>query len=125
MKKLLTKFDILTQYINSGLIMYKATLDGDYRVNNREGKKIINLFKHLENNLQLAMDTLPVLFDNENVVTRTKAAAHCLALNIYINEAEKVLENACQDKNNGIFGFNAEMTLKVWRDNGFLQVYQK
>lgn len=125
MKKVLTKTEILNQYIDSGLIMYRATLDGDYKTNNKEGKKIISIFKYFEKNLELAKETLPLLFKNENVVTRTKAAAHCLALKIYINEAENVLECAAQDKSNGIFGFNAEMTLKVWHDKGFLQVYQK
>ena len=125
MKKVMTKAEILNQYIDSGLIMYHATLEGDYKTNNKEGKKIISIFKYLEKNLELAKDTLPLLFENENVVTRTKAASHCLALNIHIIEAENVLECAAHDKGNGIFGFNSEMTLKVWHENGFLQVYQK
>jgi hypothetical protein len=58
-------------------------------------------------------------------ITRTKVAAHCLALKIYLDEAEKVLEEAPQDEINGIFAFNAEMTLKVWHEKGFLQVYKK
>lgn len=77
-----TKSDILSQYINSGDVMYKATLEGDHKTNNKEGKIITQVLKYLEKNLELAIDTLPLLFDKENVVTRTKAAAHCLALKI-------------------------------------------
>jgi hypothetical protein len=56
---------------------------------------------------------------------KTKAAAHCLALNIKINEAIRVLELVATDEKNGIFGFNAKMILDVWRQQGNLKVYQK
>lgn len=115
--------DILDKYINSGNVMYKATLEGDYKTNNKEGKIITQVFKYLEKDLELASDTLPLLFNSENVVTRTKAAAHCLALKIYIDKAEKILEDVAEDDKNGIFAFNAKMTLKVWREQGLLKVY--
>ncbi len=117
--------EALNQYVKSGIVMYKATLVGDYKTNNKEGKIITELFKYLEKNLEFANAILPLLFDNENVVTRTKAAAHCLALKIYVDEAEKILEEASEDDNNGIFGFNAKMTLKTWREQGYLKLYQK
>lgn len=118
-----SKSDILEQYIRSGNVIYKATLEGDYKTNNKEGKIITQAFKHLEKNLEFATDTLPLLFGNENVVTRTKAAAHCLALKIHIDKAERILEDAANDDKNGIFGFNAQMTLKVWHEQGFLTIY--
>ena len=118
-----SKSKILNQYIISGNVRYKATLGGDYKTNNKEGKIITRAFKYLENNLELATEILPLLFDNENVVTRTKAAAHCLALKIYIDKAEKILEDVANDDKNEIFGFNAQMTLKVWHEQGFLKVY--
>lgn len=116
-----SKSDIINQYIKSGNVMCKATLEGDYKTNNKEGKKITQVSKYLEKNLELAADTLPLLFDNENAVTRTKAAAHCLALKIHIDRAEKILEDAANDDKNGIFGFNAQMTLKVWKQQGYLK----
>lgn len=63
--------------------------------------------------MELAIETLPLLFDNENVETRTTPAANCLALKILIDKAGKVLEDAAEDDEKGIFGFTAEMTLKV------------
>ncbi len=125
MSKLWNKSEILNQYIGSGIIMYKATLEGDFKTNNKEGKKIIEVFKYLENNIEVAIDTLPVLFSNDNVVTRTKAAAHCLALKVLISEAESILEEVSKDKKLGIFSFNAEMTLKFWKEKGQIVVYQK
>lgn len=103
--------------------MYEATLVGDYKKNNKEGRTVIELFKFLEKNLQIAVDTLPLLFDHENVVTRTKVAAHCLALKIHVDKAQKVLEDVAADNKYGIFAFNARMTLKVWHEQGFLKMY--
>jgi hypothetical protein len=103
--------------------MYRATLDGDYKTKNKEGKKIVDVFKFLENNKELALETLPLLFDDENVVTRTKAAAHCLALQINTLEAERLLKLESEIRENGIFGFNAEMILKVWKEEGSLKLY--
>ncbi|MDD4402727.1 MAG: hypothetical protein PHI24_12955 [Desulfitobacteriaceae bacterium] len=125
MRKSWNHSDIITQYKSSCDIMYRATLDGDYKANNKEGKKLIDVFKFLEKNRELAVETLSLLLGDENVVTRTKAAAHCLALKINTSEAEKILKVESEKKENGIFGFNAEMTLKVWKETGCLKVYQK
>lgn len=125
MKKSWNKLEIINQYKSGCDIMYRATLDGDYKTNNMEGKKIVYVFKFLEKNKVLALETLPLLFDDENVVTRTKAAAHCLALEINTLEAENLLKRESEKKENGIFGFNAEMTLKVWKETGCLKVYLK
>ena len=117
--------EVLNQYICSGLVLYKATLSGDYKTDIKENKIIIKLFKYLEKNLELAKKTLPLLFDHENVVTRTKAAEHCLAIKINIPEAEKILELASEDQSNGVFGLYAEATLKDCCETGHLQVYEK
>ena len=41
-----SKSDIINQYIKSGNVMCKATLEGDY---NKEGKKITQVSKYLGN----------------------------------------------------------------------------
>lgn len=115
--------DIINQYIKSGDIMRQAILDGDYKRHNKEAELIIRIFKFLEKNNDIASMTLPLLFKNENVVIRAKAAAQCLALKIHINEAVKVLEEAANNEQNGIFGFNAKMTLRVWNEQGYLRMY--
>ena len=125
MKKSWNKLEIINQYKSGCDIMHRATLDGDYKTNNKEGKKIVDIFKFLEKNKVLALETLPLLFDDENVVTSTKAAAHCLELQINTLEGENLLKRESEKKENGIFGFNAEMTLKVWKEEGCLIVYEK
>lgn len=123
MSKTLNSIEIIDQYIQSCNIIYEATLIGDFKSNNKEGKKIIKLYKILETNLQLANDCLEILMKNRNVVVKTKAASHCIALNIRVSEAKNIQETVAKDKENGIFGFNAQMTLDVWKNRGFLKVY--
>lgn len=88
MKKL-TPEEIIEQYIKTGLIWEETTLNGDYKTSNKQGKIINKIFKMLEADIELARITLPQLFKNENVVTRTEVAAQCISLNIYINESKK------------------------------------
>jgi hypothetical protein len=123
MKRNITPGDVNNQYIETGLILWETTLSGDYKKGNKEGKKIVAVYKLLEKDIDLAKQSLPKLFYDENIVTRTKVAAHCLSLGINIEQAVEVLEQAASDERNGIFGFNAKMTLKVWREQGYLKVY--
>jgi hypothetical protein len=125
MKRNLSPKDVIEQYIETCGVLRETTLSGDYKRGNKEGKKIVKIFKILENDIDLANLSLPQLFNDENVVARTTGAADCIALNIQVDEAERVLEEVAKDEANGIFGFNAEMTLKVWREQGYLQVYKE
>ena len=120
-----SKEEIIKLYEECGRIMYQATLDGDYIANNRAGRKLVNIYKYFENNREFAMDCINELMQNENVVIRTEMAAYCLALRENIDIAEKMLLDISSKKENGIFGFNAEKTLEVWREQGYLQIYQK
>jgi hypothetical protein len=123
MEKIITPQEVIDQYIETCDILRETVPEGDYKRGNREWKKIVKIFKILEANTELANNTLPLLFDNENVVTRSKAAAHCIALNIRVSEAEAVIKEIACDKKNGIFRHEAEMGLKVWREQGYLKVY--
>ena len=119
------KENILKQYEESGKIMYQATLTGDYKSNNREGKKLVKIFKVFEDDRELARICIAELLQSDNVVVRSKAAAYCLALNDNVEVAQKVLTEIGSDEANGIFGFNARMTLDVWKKQGYLHIYQK
>lgn len=118
------KDSIIEQYEKSCKIMYDSTLNGDYKKNNKEGAKLIKIFKYFEQNRELAYECISEMFNSENVVVRTKAASYCLALKERTEIAEKVLAEIAKEPANGIFGFNAKMTLKVWKDQGFLKIYQ-
>lgn len=115
--------EIIEQYERSGEKMYKATLEGDYRTNNREGAKLTRIFKSFEKDIDLAQKCIPELIRSSNVVVRTKAAAYCLSLKFNVEEGEAVLKEIGDNKENGIFGFNARMTLAVWKKQGYLKMY--
>jgi hypothetical protein len=121
--KIISPQAVIDQYIETCDILSETMPEGDYKRGNKEWNKVVKIFKILENNTELANNTLPLLFDNENVATRSKAAAHCISLNIRVDEAEEMLEEISRDKGYGIFRFEAEMTLKVWREQGYLLVY--
>lgn len=92
--------DIIKQYIKSGKITYNSTFTGEYRKANREHAKLIKIFKYLEENIPVAKKILPQLLDYPNVQVRTKAAGHCLALRIYEEEAERILREIANNKEN-------------------------
>lgn len=117
------KESILEQYDKSGRIMYQSTLNGDYKSNNIEGEKLIKIFKIFEKDRDLAWTCISEMLKSENVVIKTKAAAYCLALDMNIDIAKKILREISEDDDNGIFGFNAKMTLEVWQKQGYLHIY--
>ena len=47
-----------------------------------------------------------------------------IALNENIDIAIEVLSEISSKKENGIFGFNAKMTLDVWKKQGYLRIYE-
>ena len=115
--------EIVNQYEISGEIMYQATLSGDYRANNKEGAKLVRIFKRLEKDETLAMDCIGELLKSKNVVVRSKGAAYCLALKRNIETGVRSLEEISRDPSYRLYQLNAEMTLKVWREKGELQLY--
>ena len=119
------KKEVLKQYEESGRIIYQSTMTGEYKKGNKEGKKLLNIYKYFEKNREFALDCINELLKSENVVIRTKAAAYCLALNENIEMAEEILTEISSKKENGIFRLNAEMTLKVWKEKGYLKIYQE
>ncbi|NLB81904.1 MAG: hypothetical protein GX800_09940 [Clostridiaceae bacterium] len=115
MRKKLTAQEIVNLHIESDKISDIATVEGDYRTNNREGKKINKLFTLLAHDIELAQEVYGILLDYDNITTRTEAAAACLKLSIHKNKAVQVLEELSKRNDIGIRRLNAEMTLRVWR----------
>ncbi len=115
--------EIINIYEKSGRLMYDATLSGDYKTNNREGKRLTKIYKIFEANNEFGYQCIDRLIKSNNVVIKTKAAAYCLSLNYRIDYAVSVLQEIVENPDTGIFGFNAEMTLKVWKKNGCLKIY--
>lgn len=118
----ITYQDVINEYIRVGNVLQETYKNMDYKVGNKEGKKIVRVFKIMENDLELAMKSLPELFSSENEIVRVKAAASSIALGIFVKEAKAVLEEVGRVGNN-INSFNAKMTLEVWRKQRYLKVY--
>ena len=123
--KRMDKEEIIKQYETSGKIMFEEIHNGDWKIHDREGAKLLKIFKMFEKNPDFAMECIDELLKSENVVARTKGAAYCLALKRNIEVGEKVLEEISRDPSYHLYRLNAEMTLKVWREKGELQLYQK
>ena len=116
--------EIIEIFEKSCRIIYDCTLSGEYKMTNKEAKRLISLFKKFEKEPELAHKCIDKLLSSNNVVARTKAAAYCLALDYKIDVAVNVLYEISQNVDNGIFGFNADMTLKVWKQQGYIKIYQ-
>jgi len=125
MKNVVTPQEIIEQYAKICAVLKETNLTGDYKKGNREFRKGIKIFKILENDIDLAKQTLPLMFEHENEVVRTKVAAHCLSLKIHIDQAEKILQDISRDASHEIFEFAAQMTLDVWRKQGYLKTYKE
>ena len=115
--------EIVEQYEKSGRIIEETLLSGDYKTGNKEGKKLIKFFKMFEQDRDLARECIDKLYESECARVRTEAAAYSLSLGINVPKAEAVLYEIGHDESLGIIGFGAEMTLKVWKKQGFLKMY--
>ena len=115
--------EIIEQYEKSGRIIEETLLSGDYKTGNREGKKLIKFFKLFEQDRDLAEKCIDLLYKSNCTRVRTEAAAYSLSLGIDVPKAEAVLYEIGHDESLGIIGFGAEMTLKVWKKQGFLKMY--
>lgn len=122
--KIHSKEDVLHQFEVSCDILYRSDETGDYITGNREQQKLVKIFKYFEKNRVFATECLKVLLHNENVVVSNRAAGWFLALNENVDESVKVLLENSEKKEAGIFRFEAEMTLKVWKSQGYLRVYK-
>ncbi len=119
-----TKEDIIQRFETSCDILYRCSETGDYKTGNKEQPKLVRIFKYFEENREFAMECLKELLTKESVVVTNKAAAWCLALNENVDEAERILLSNSKKEEAGIFQLEAEMTLKVWKSQGYLCVYE-
>lgn len=117
--------EIIDIYEDSGKKIYEASLEGDYKTCNKEVAKLTKIFKYFETNKDFGEQCIMELLKSKNVVVASKAAAYCLSLKTNIESAEKKLYEISLDDTYGIYQLNAEMTLKVWEEQGYLKIYPK
>ena len=118
-----TKEEVIRKYEESGNIRYQCVLDGDFKTFDKEGKKLLRIFKYFEKNREFALDCIDELLGSKNCAVRLEGAAYCLALREKIQLAELVLQEISETEDS-ILGFDAKMTLQVWKEKGSLRIYQ-
>ena len=111
----------LEEYISAAITHGKATLEGDHKTANKQYSKLTKLYRTLENDESFAEACLEKLFDHTNASIRIWTAAHALGLNINVDQAIRVLQEASKDRSLGILRLDAEMTLKEWQQKGRLK----
>jgi len=107
--------EIIQKYLESANIIESVTMTTDYKTNNREVNKLFKLFLLLEQDIDLAKKVYSRILESEIPTAQIIASADCLRLNIYVDEAQKKLEELSKRDDIGIISFNAEMALKIWR----------
>lgn len=116
--KPLTPQQIIDEYTKYSNTQGQCLLDGNYKINNKMAKKLNVLFKEFQRDPELAKTALKELLVSDCIRTRTNAAADCLRLNIFQDEALRVLRRASKRKD--ILGFGPEMALEIWKEKGRL-----
>jgi len=104
---------LINDYIEFATIEGETKLNGDYKLGNKMAKKIIKIFTILKDNEQLAREVIPIILNSNSVRARGLIAVDALRLNVYVNDAIKVLEDI--SKQNDILDFSSQMALKIYR----------
>lgn len=94
----LTSESIVKIYTQFGVIIDDLQVKEKYKKIKRERKKMTKICKYLEKNMDIAKNVLPILLKHENARVRSLAVSHCLSLEIYVDEAEKVLTGQIDKK---------------------------
>lgn len=113
MKKILAPQEIINQYLETGVVLAKTALNGDYKGGNKIAKENRKVFAILGQNKDLAVQVLMQVMNSDNDKARSIAAADALRLNILIEQSIDILEEVA--KRSDIIGFEAKTALKIWR----------
>jgi hypothetical protein len=114
MKRNLSLQEVVKLHIKSDEIIDYATINGDYKTNNKEFKKRDKLFQIVSEDIDLAKEVYSHLLAHSCITTKISSASECLKLNIYTDESIKILEELSKRTDIGVRRTNAEMVLRVW-----------
>jgi hypothetical protein len=118
--------DYYETFISAAILQGEATKTGDSKTANRQYTFLKMVFVKAEklidiNDVESVNTFYARLRNHEEPNVQLFACAHSLALGISIKESENILAKLSQNKNIGILRLNAEMTLKVWKEQGYLR----
>ena len=106
----------IEKHIQSDLIIESVKMTTDYKTNNREIKKLHKLFVELSKNLTLAHEVYRELLNTDIATTKAISSVECLRLGILQEQALFTLRELANRTDIGIISFEAEMTLKMWKE---------
>lgn len=109
----------LELYIHQCSLLNKGYTKSKVKAHNIAMKELAKIFYHFKEEEDRAL--FLELLHNESNQVRLMAAAHCLGLNVYIDEAQKTLNQIAKDKHNVELAFEAQVTLDVWKQQGYLK----
>ena len=107
------------QYLLHCENLNSGTTKEDIKKHNNAMRQLAKLYHKIEkeNNKTFLLE----LLQNSNERTQALVAAHCLGLGIYIPESKKVLTIIAKNKRNQPLAFEAQSTLNVWKQQGYLK----
>ena len=113
------KIDYKNEYLIYSSKLNDCTTKRDVRIHNAAMRKLGKLYNIVKNEPDKSFFLDLLQDDNER--TRMLAAAHCLGLGVYTSKAKRVLTQLSKNNGNPIVAFEAQATLDVWKQQGYLQ----
>lgn len=102
--------DLVTAFVEASRRHYQATLDGDYKVANREVDQINELFSKVRERGPEAREALVQIATSADDAAAVMAAAYSLKY----DPERSLLALKRLSKSSGILGFKASQAIKRW-----------
>lgn len=99
----------------------KRLAEGDSSKDRKLYVKLVKIYAEYIKDSENKGEILDPLMASEEPAVALTGAAYALSLGYRIGEAEDIILQISKKKDLGIVSFNAEMTLKVWKEQGFLK----
>jgi len=112
---------IVEQFKEAAKLHRDSLLEGDYKTANKSTSVMRKIYYLLTNEPEAQSKIYNTLLGDADPSVATWAAAHCLGFGEHQKTALTVLEEISNRKDIGILSLNAEMTIKVWKKQGYLK----
>jgi hypothetical protein len=113
--------DYYDKFVNAAILQGESIKKGDSKTANKQYTILKRIYVRAQTDIDSAKIFYNNLRSNSEANVKLWACAHSLALGIDIIESENILNTLSQDEEIGILSLNSEMTLKVWRKQGYLK----
>lgn len=110
--------NIKNKFIELCMLRGGLTKEG-VKKNNKAMDELSKIYHLFDNDISSAQHFYLELMNHKDPWVKSTSAAHSLGLNVNVDTAKKVLKSISKDKD-PIISFNAEMTLQVWKEQGYL-----